>query len=99
MEKISLLKFRNLFARKSQLPRNQVSLYAPIVYGFEDKYYDACLKYLSEGVKTELCFGEYSTKVIEKGMPCSYIEALIILHNLESYPLEACYLFTPQTIE
>lgn len=39
MEKISLLKFRNLFARKSQLPRNQVSLYAPIVYGFEDKYY------------------------------------------------------------
>ncbi len=99
MGRIRFLKFRNKLANSSQLSRKEVSLFAPILYEFEDKYYDACDNYLDTGEETELVFNEYSTSIIKHGMECSYIESLIILHNIEAFPSDGCFIYTPKIIE
>ena len=99
MNRIKFIKFRNEFARSSLLSRNEVSLFAPIIYGYEDKYFNACERYLADGTEEELAFNEFTTTTIKNGMGCSYIESLIILHNIETNPLDACFIYTPRIIE
>lgn len=99
MSRISFIKFRNKFATSSKLSRNQVAVLAPIIYGFPEKYFTACEKYLDNAEETELSFDEYSTEMIKTAMACSYIEALVILHNMEKFPDNACYIFCPRIVE
>lgn len=99
MERISFLQFRNLFARKSKMSKNNIAIFAPIIYRLEDKYFNACKNYLETGIMEEILFDEYSTEIIVRGMGCSYIEALVVLNNLEKFPDSACYIFTPRTME
>lgn len=99
MERVSFVRFRNKFAKSSLLSRNEVSLFAPIIYGFDDKYFTACEQYLADGTEVELAFNEFTTTMIKNGMGCSYIESLIILHNIETAPLDACFIYAPRIIE
>ena len=97
--KESFLKFRNKVARFAKLSRNQVGILAPIMYAFNDKYYFAVEKFLDNGEETDLCFDEYSIKKIMTSMGCSYLEALIILNNMEKIPEYACYIYNPRITE
>ena len=99
MDRIRFLKFRNELAKRSSLSLNEIALLAPIIYGFEDRFFDACYKFLQVGEETDLTFDEYSTLNIKGAMKCSYIEALVILHNMEQFPNEACYIYSPKIIE
>lgn len=95
----SFIKFRNKFARFSHLSRNQVALLAPVVYALEDKYYLAADKYLNNGEETNLTFDEYSIDKIKETMGCAYLEALLILSNMEKMPECACYIYAPRIVE
>lgn len=97
--KQSFLEFRNLMARKSEMTRNEVSLFAPIIYQFEDKYFNACCLYLNEKKETELFFNEYSTTILIDTMKCTYLESLVILHNMQVFPVESCYIYNPLKVE
>ena len=99
MERIPFLKFRSELARRTNVSKQELAILAPIIYEFEDKYFDACCQYLLCGSETEIIFGEYSTKLLTKTMDCSYIEALVILHNMEKMPRYACYIYAPKVIE
>ena len=99
MERIGFLKFRNEFTKRSLLSITEVSLFAPIIYRFEDKYFNACYEYLQFGKESNLVFGEYSVLQVKEAMKCSYVEALVILHNMEQFPNEACYIYSPKIIE
>ncbi len=99
MSRVSFIKFRNKFAIASKLSRNQIAVLAPIIYGFSEEYFNACEKYLDTGEETTLSFDEYSTEMIKTTMACSYIEALVVLHNMEQFPDEACYIYCPRIVE
>ena len=99
MSRISFIKFRNKFAISSKLSRNQIAVLAPIIYRLPEKYFNACEEYLDSGAETNLSFDEYSTEMIKTTMACSYIEALVILHNMEQLPNEACYIYCPRIVE
>lgn len=99
MEKISFLQFRNKVARYSKLNRHQIAVLAPIIYGLDDRYFSACNQFLDNGIETDIVFDEYSISAIKKTMDCSYVEALVILSNLEKYPDYACYIYAPRSVE
>lgn len=77
----------------------QIAILAPVVYGLSDKYFVACEQYLDSGKETEILFDEYSVLVIKESMQCTYIEALVILNNLEQFAEYACYIYTPKNVE
>ena len=95
----SFLKFRSKFARFSHFSRNQVAFFAPIIYAFDDRYFSAAEKYLNNGEEENLCFDEYSVEKIKSAMGCAYLEALVILNNMEKMPEYACYIYSPRIVE
>lgn len=99
MERESFLKFRNRFARYSKMDMVQISIYAPIFYSFEDKYYNACSDYLDSGEEKNVSFLSYSTDLIMETMYCSYLEALVILRNIENNPDSASLIYRPRIVE
>lgn len=83
----------------SKLPRAIVSAIASVIYNYEDKYYLACEKYIKSGVEDVISFEDFSTERIKKGMKCTYIEALMILNNIENDPENAYMIYAPYTME
>ena len=99
MDKQTVLDFRNDFMRYTDLTAAQISVLAPVLYGQEDRYYEACVQFLKKGEMQNLTYGEYSTDLIMKGMCCSYPEALVIMRNMEQFPDYADFFFVPRMVE
>lgn len=97
--RISFLTFRNKVAKFSRLPCNQVALLSPIMYNLEDRYFTAVENYLDKGEESNLFFDEYSVEKIKKSMGCTYLEAILILNNMENMPENACYIYSPRIQE
>ena len=99
MERIDFVSFNCDFMLYSNMTNAGVAIYAPLIYGFEDKYFNACAEYLKTGKETNLEFRKYSTEILQSTMEVSYIQALVILHNIESMPNEAPNIYNPNMVE
>ena len=56
-------------------------------------------KFLKTGNESNLEFGKYSISMLRKTMDVSYIQALVILHNIEHMPNEAPNIYNPNIVE
>ena len=99
MERIDFVTFNCDFLINSNMANVDVAVYAPLIYGFEDKYFNACMEFLKTGKKTNIEYKRYSTDVLMSTMCASYIQALVILHNIEFMPKEAPTIFNPRIVE
>lgn len=99
MERVDFLTFNCDFMRYSNMTNIGVAVYAPIIYGYEDKYFNACVEYLKTGKETVIEFRRFSTEMLQKTMKTSYIQALVILHNIEQMPNEAPNIYNPDIVE
>lgn len=99
MERMDFVLFNCDFMTYSNMTNVGVAVYAPIIYGYEDKYFSACVDFLKTGKETNIEFGRYSTDVIQKTMKVSYIQSLVILHNIEQMPKEASNIYNPDIVE
>lgn len=96
-----------MFRMCSDLDRAELSIYAPLLYKMEDKYYNASVDYLMNNTITYLKAEEISTTDILEGYyrekkndKKRYIEALIILNNIEKAGKENAYdIYNPYVIE
>ena len=98
MERMRFFEFHMLFKVHSNVDTVEASIYSPIIYNMEDKYYNACLEHLEKGTTPCLTVGETSTDSIMKTCMSrsydkrkGYIEALIILNNIENRRKENIY--------
>ncbi len=99
MQRISYLNFKKKMVLGTQMDRREIAILAPIIYCFEDNFFVACEKYCDTGEETELNHGEYSTSLLKETMNVSYIEAIVILHNMKTLPQEACFIYSPLLVE
>ena len=99
MERMSFLDFNCDFILYSRMSNIGVSVYAPLIYSFEDKYFDACVEFLKTGNERNLEFGKYSIEIIKNCMGANYVQALVILHNIETNPDKAPMIFNPDMVE
>ncbi len=99
MERVDFVSFNCDFMTYSNMTNVGVAVYAPIIYGYEDKYFNACVEFLKTGKETKIEFGSYSTELIQRTMNASYIQALVILHNIEQMPNEAPNIYNPDIVE
>ena len=99
MERIDFLTFNCDFLRYSDMNNNEVAIYAPLIYGFEDKYFNACREFLQTGKNINVEYKKYSTDMLMSTMSASYIQALVILHNIATMPNEAPNIYNPDIIE
>ena len=99
MKRIDFVTFNCDFLSYSNMNNVDCSIYAPLIYGFEDKYFNACVEFLATGDQTNLEFKKYSIKNIQECMGANYIQALVILHNIENMPTEAPNIFNPNIVE
>ncbi|MBE7074531.1 MAG: hypothetical protein E7376_00910 [Clostridiales bacterium] len=99
MKRIDFVTFNCNFMIYSNMTNAEVAVYAPLIYRFEDKYFNACEKFLKTGEKTNVEFEKYSTDMLQLTMGTSYIEALVILHNIETMPNDAPNIFNPNIVE
>ncbi len=99
MKKIPFEDFLCGMLAHSKLPRATVSAVASIIYNFDDKYFFACEKYITSGEEESLSFDDFSIVRIKKGMKCTYIEALMILRNIENDPDNAYMIYAPYMME
>ncbi len=99
MERIDFTTFNCDFMLHSNLTNIEVAIYAPIIYGFEDKYFNACVNFLKTGNKQNLVYEDYSTDMLQSSMGISYIHALIVLHHIEAMPDEAPNIYNPNLVE
>lgn len=89
VEKLKFRKFNQLFLVSPILNKEQISMFAPIIYSMEDRYYKATVNFLQTGEMTNLYFKEFGLFNIMEGYWHSkndknhYLEALIILNNIE----------------
>ncbi len=97
MERIKYYQFASKMLIHSGLSRSTVSALCPSVYEYEEKYYRACEDFVTSGTEACLTFDEYSTDMIKSGMHCGYIEAVIILRNIEKHPENAHLIYRPYT--
>lgn len=95
MERIEFFDFNGLFKRASKMDEKEVAMLAPLIYGFEDKYFNACYNYLKDGVRENLKCGSYSIERLENMMSLSYIEAIVVLRNIEMFREDAPYIYNP----
>ena len=85
----------------------QVSIWSPIIYEMEDKYYAASVNFLKNHTITQLNWNEITiTKILKGYWPNKqnekehYLEALIILNNIEKMGKENAYhIYTPRAID
>ena len=99
MERIDFVSFNCEFLLNSNMTKSGVAVYSPLIYGFEDRYFNACLEYLRTGNMTNIEFKKYSTELLQTTMGVSYVQALVILHNIETMPNEAPNIYNPNTVE
>lgn len=99
MERMDFLSFNCDFLTNTAMTNIGVAVYAPIIYGYEDKYFNACVEFLKTGNETNIEFKSYSTELIQETMGASYIQALVILHNIEHMPHEAPNIYNPDIVE
>ncbi|MBQ7761358.1 MAG: hypothetical protein IJ400_04810 [Clostridia bacterium] len=99
MNRIDFTSFNCDFMLYSDMTNAEVAIYAPLIYGFEDKYFNACVEYIRTGKMTNIQFRKYSTEILQSSMEVSYIQALVILHNIESMPNEAPNIYNPNVEE
>lgn len=95
MDRIDFLSFYGDFLIYSNMSRGEVAVYAPIIYGYDDRYFNACIEYLKTGKETDLNFRNYTIQLIKNTMKASYIQALVIIHNIEQMPDEAPNIYNP----
>lgn len=108
-EKMSFFDFNHLYRMRMDFDRVENSIYAPIIYNMEDKYYNAAVKFLEKNIITCLKVNDISIEDIlagywtdknEKDFSKRYIESLIILNNIERNGKENAYeIYNPYTIE
>jgi len=99
MERMNFLDFNCDFTMYSNMTNIGIAVYAPIIYSYEDKYFNACVEFLKTGKETNLEFNKYSTENIKNCMGTNYIQALVILHNIENNPNYAPMIFNPNMVE
>lgn len=99
MGRMGFVSFNCDFLAYSGMTNIGVAVYAPIIYGYEDRYFNACVEFLKTGKETDLEFKSYSTGLIKKSMKASYIQALVILHNIEHMSNEAPNIYNPDYME
>jgi len=89
VERLNFRKFNQLFMISPILNKEQISMFAPIIYSMEDRYYVAAINFLQTGEMKNLYFKEFGIFNIMDGYWHStndkkhYLEALIILNNIE----------------
>ena len=107
IERMSLSQFMHLVRMSCALEKSEESIYAPIVYNMEDKYYNACVEYLQNNTITHFKVGEIKIEDIIDGYwldnkkdKKKYLEALIILNNIEKAGEDNAFaIFHPYIIE
>ncbi len=102
--RMSFIDFNCLFLTYSQelSSHSDISIFAPIVYGMKNEYFDAVVKYLKTGKAENLVYGGYSIdKIINAywGEKLNYIKAVVILDNIEKFSDYGCYIFNPYDVE
>lgn len=99
MERMDFGSFYCEFLLHSGVSEVETAIYAPLIYDYEDRYYDACLAFLKTGEKVEVEYKGFSTGVIQSSMNTSYVQALVILHHIETMPQRAPMIFFPDPVE
>lgn len=99
MERMKFYEFNYKLTARAGIRLPLASVLAPILYQYEDKYYDACVLYMETGKITELAFDKYSVTDIMKTMSAGFIESLMILHNMEKNPEYARLIYFPEEVE
>ena len=89
IKRLSFMEFNLLFFKCFVVNKEQTSMFAPLIYLMEDRYYNATVKFLQTGEMTDLYFGRFGIFNIMDGYwhtkndKNHYLEALIILNNIE----------------
>lgn len=107
LERMNFREFNHLFRMCSDLDKAEISIYAPLLYKMEDKYYNASVNYLMYNTITYLKVEEISTTDILEGYyrenkndKKRYLETLIILNNIEKAGNKNAYdIYNPYVIE
>lgn len=107
LERMNFREFNHLFRMCSDLDKAEISIYAPLLYKMEDKYYNATVNYLMNNTITYLKVEEISTTDILEGYyrenkndKKRYLETLIILNNIEKAGNKNAYdIYNPYVIE
>jgi len=104
-DKLSLYQFYNEFRRCRGLDKVDISIYAPVIYSMERKFYNAAIKLLQSKTITHLTINNYNIIDILDGYwldkefnQKKYLEALIILNNLKTAGDDAYKYFNPYNI-
>ena len=103
--KMPIHQFIRLFNSRVRLDNAEKSIYPPIFYSINQKYYNAAVKFLEKKIITHLKCGEFSiSKIIYDYYPDlhftskKYIEALIVLYNIEYAGDRAYLVYHPNVI-
>ncbi len=99
MERMKFYEFSYKLTAIGKIKLPLASVISPILYHSTDKYYNACVNFLNTGEKENLNFDKYSIEMIMNNMNASYIEALIILQNMENNPDLAFMIYVPEIVE
>lgn len=99
MERMKFYEFSYKLTAVAKIKLPLASVVAPVLYQSADKYYNACVNYLNTGEMDDLSFEKYSIEKIIKNMNASYIEALMILQNIENNPELAFMIYVPEVVE
>ena len=99
MERIDFVSFNCALLIHSDMTKAGAAVYAPLIYGFEDRYFNACVEFLKTGKAEDLVFNKYSTDLLQTTMGASYIQALVILHHIEKAPEQAPIIYNPRSVE
>lgn len=99
MERIDFVSFNCAFLQGARMSNAEVAMLAPLIYGYEDKYFSACVEYLKSKLENNLQFDRYSIGKLKSTMNLSYIQALVVLHNIEHMPEFAPVIYNPNNIE
>ena len=101
--RMSFVDFKGLFLLYSNfLSHTASSIYVPIIYQMKDEYFNAVVKYLRTGKQENLVYRSFSTNgIINSYRPekVDYIQAVIILDNIEKLGDDGYFVFRPHIIE
>lgn len=99
MERIDFVSFNCDFLQGAMMSNAEVAILAPVIYGYEDKYFNACAEYLKSKQEQNLEFEGFSIECLKATMGLSYIQALVVLHNIEHMPDQAPVIYNPDITE
>lgn len=99
MERIDFVSFNCDFLERAMMTNADAAMLAPVIYGYEDKYFNACVGYLKSRVEANLEFEGFSVERLKSAMGLSYIQALVVLHNIEHMPDQAPVIYNPDVVE